>query len=174
MMKALTFHAHGGPDVLRYEEVPVPTPGPGEVRIRVKAVALNRLDLFVREGWPGLKLEMPHIGGCDAAGIVDALGPNVQGPAVGTRVVVDASLGCGRCRECERDERSLCAEFRVWGEHTRGGAAEYAIVPADHLLPIPDRVSFEEAAAAGLVYTTAWRMLITRAQLRAGETVLIV
>ena len=175
MMKAVVFHEHGSLENLRFvTDFPVPEPGPGEVRIRVRAAALNRLDLFVREGWRGLNLEMPHIGGADAAGEVDALGPGVSEWAVGERVAVDPSLSCGQCAFCVAGQQQLCDQFSILGEHSRGTFAEYVVVPARNLVRLPEGVSFDAAAAAGLVFLTAWHSLITRGGLRAGETVLIV
>ncbi|HVL49644.1 MAG TPA: zinc-binding dehydrogenase [Candidatus Thermoplasmatota archaeon] len=173
-MKALTFHAHGGPEVLRVEDVPTPEPGPGEVRIDVKAVALNHLDIFVRKGWPGLKLDMPHWGGCDVAGVVDKVGSGVAAWRPGERVVMYPSLSCGRCRACREGQVQRCAQHRLIGEHVRGGAAEKLVLPAENLCKVPDGFPLDEAAAASLVFLTAWRMLVTRARVRAGETVLVV
>ncbi|NPV66464.1 MAG: zinc-binding dehydrogenase [Anaerolineae bacterium] len=174
-MKAVIFREHGPVEVLRFvEDFPLPAPGPGQVRLRVAASALNRLDLFVRQGWPGLALVMPHIGGADGAGIVDALGPAVSGWAIGDRAVIDPSLSCGECAFCRAGRHNLCEQFSILGEHTRGTFAEYVVVPARNLLRLPEHVSYTEAAAAGLVYLTAWHSLITRGGLQAGESVLIV
>jgi len=175
-MRAVTFSRHGGPEVLEVVDLPRPEPGPGEVRIRVHAVSLNHLDLWVRRGLP-IEITMPHIGGSDIAGIVDAVGQGVEirtHPAaqVGTRVVVDPSLGYEWYTQPSQEGEPV-PEFRVLGEHTPGGLAEYAIVPATNLVVIPDLVSFETAAAAGLVSVTAWHALIARAALREGETVLV-
>ncbi len=153
--------------------MPTPEPGPGEVRVAVRAVALNHLDLWVRRGLPGLQVPFPHIGGSDVAGTVEALGPGVPGSAVGARVLVNPALWCEQCEWCRRGEESLCASFRILGEHVPGGAAEYVVVPARNLLEIPSRLSFEQAAAVPLVYQTAWRALISRARLAAGESILI-
>lgn len=172
-MRAAVFHEFGGPEVVRVEEVPRPEPGPGEVLVRVKAVALNHLDLWVRRGMPQLGTRLPHVGGSDVAGVVEELGPDVTGVEVGTHVVVNPSLWCGRCEWCERGEESLCVEYRILGEHTWGGMAEYVAVPARNLFPIPDDVDFAAAAAAPLVFLTAWRGLTTRARLGSGESVLI-
>lgn len=174
-MKAGVFYEHGPVENLQIiHDFPVPDPGPGEVRLRVRAAALNRLDLFVREGWRGLDLEMPHIGGADAAGVVDALGPEVEGWQLGDRVVIDPSLTCGTCDFCLAGQQQLCRHFTILGEHSRGSFAEYVVVPARNLLALPESVSFEHAAAAGLVYLTAWHSLITRGALRPGEQVLII
>lgn len=171
-MKAAIFHEHGGPEVVRIEDVPVPEPGPGEVRIRVVAAALNHLDLWVRRGLP-IETTMPHIGGSDVAGIVDGLGPDVDEALVGTRVVLDPSLSCGRCAACARGEEPLCERYRILGEHTQGGFAEFVTVPAINLYRLPDAASLEAAAAVPLAFLTAWRALIGRAGLRPAESVLI-
>ena len=171
-MKAAVFHEFGGPEVVRVEEVPQPSPGPGEVLVEVKAAALNHLDLWVRRGLP-VETPMPHIGGSDVAGVVAAAGAGGGGVEPGARVVVNPSLWCGRCEWCVRGEESLCVQFGIIGEHTQGGFAEYVVVPAANLYPIPAGFPFEEAAAAPLVFATAWRGLITRARLRPGETVLV-
>ncbi len=170
-MKAIRIHEHGGLDVLKYEEVPVPEIGPGEALIRVKACALNYLDIWVRRGLPGLSL--PHIPGCDIAGAVEELGEGVEGFQRGERVVVNPSVSCGYCEYCRQGEDPLCDTYHILGEHVDGGYAEFVRVPARNLMRIPEGFSFEEAAAAPLVFQTAWRALISRAQLRPGEDVLI-
>jgi len=172
MMRAAVFEDFGGPDVVEIRKVPVPQPGPGEVRIKVEAAAMNHLDLWVRRGLP-IETPMPHIGGSDIAGVVDAVGLGAEDVPVGTRVVVDPSLGYEWYNGQDRGESFDELPFRIIGEHTQGGFAEYTIVPAANLLEIPDDVAATDAAAAGLVFVTAWRALITRAQLRAGERVLI-
>ena len=172
-MRAAYFHEHGGPDVIETGELPEPSAGPGEAVVRVEAVALNHLDLWVRRGLPGLDVELPHVGGSDVAGFVESVGPGVEGWESGDRVVVNPALWCGRCEWCARGEHSLCESFRILGEHVAGGAAEKVAVPARNLFPLPDDYPYEEAAAVPLVYQTAWRALMGRAGLRAGETVLI-
>jgi len=171
-LKAALFHAHGGPEVIRVEDVPTPEPGPGEVLLRVRASSMNHLDVWVRKGLP-IRIPMPHIGGSDIAGEVEALGPGVGEVTPGTRVVVDPSLDWDWYTGVRRGPDLPDPEFRVIGEHTQGGFAEYALVPAANLLQLPDHVSFETAAAASLVFVTAWRGLMTRGALRAGERVLI-
>lgn len=171
-MRAAIFAENGGPEVVEVRDVEAPEPGPGEVRLRVAAAALNHLDLWVRRGLP-IETPMPHIGGSDVAGVVDALGAGAEGVAVGARVVADPSLSCGQCEWCGRGEEPLCAEYRILGEHTQGGFAEYVVVPARNLLEVPDRYPLERAAAAPLVFLTAWRAVISRARVRPGETVLV-
>ena len=173
-MHAIVFYEHGGPEKLQYASVPEPVVGPHEALIEVKAVALNHLDLWVRQGIPGLKLAMPHIGGSDVAGVVAAVGEEVDETWVGRRVVINPSLGCGRCEQCLAGQQCLCVRFGVFGEHTPGGLAEYAVAPATNLYPIPDDFGFAEAAVVPLVYQTAWRALMGQARLRAGERVLII
>ena len=172
-MKAAAFYEQGGPEVLQITEVPIPEIGPNDVLVRVKAVALNHLDLWVRRGMPGLDLTMPHVGGSDIAGVIDRLGKNVRDVPIGQRIVVNPSLCCGQCEFCVRGEESLCLTFGIVGEHTWGGCAEYVAVPADNIMPIPDNLTFEEAASVPLVFQTAWRALIARGGLRAGEDILI-
>ncbi|HEX6307264.1 MAG TPA: alcohol dehydrogenase catalytic domain-containing protein [Longimicrobiales bacterium] len=171
-MKAAVFSEHGGPDVVGIADVPVPEPGAGEVRLQVAAAGMNHLDVWVRRGLP-IETTMPHIGGSDVAGIVDALGPGVSGVREGDRVVVDPSLSCGECEWCAAGEEPLCVSYRILGEHTSGGFAEFVVVPARNLYPVPEGYPLETAAAAPLAFLTAWRGLITRGRLRADESILI-
>jgi NADPH:quinone reductase-like Zn-dependent oxidoreductase len=178
MMKAIRFHTPGGPDVLRYEDAPEPTPGPGEALVRIHAASLNHLDLIVRKRGPN-RVGMPHTGGADGAGVVEALAEDVaRGPTsrckVGDRVAINPALSCGQCRYCRAGEQSLCASFGILGRDARGTFAEYISVPVTNLYALPGGVAFSDAAAATLVFATAWRMLTTKAGLRAGERVLIV
>lgn len=172
-MKALVFYEHGGLDRLKYVDMTEPVVGPHEALVQVKAVALNHLDLWVRAGLPGLRLPMPHIGGSDAAGVVAAVGEEVDRSWVGRRVVINPALACGRCSFCQAGQQSLCVDFKILGEHTAGGLAEYAVAPAANLHMLPDDYPFAEAAAVPLVFQTAWRALISQARLRPGERVLI-
>jgi len=154
--------------------VPDPEPGPGQIKVRVRATALNYLDIWVRRGWPGLKLEMPHWCGADVAGEIVDLGKGVTGWQVGQRVVADPGVNLFEDEFTARGEDCMSPGYHVLGEHQRGGAAEYIVLPAGNLATIPDDVDFPEAAAPLLVSLTAWRMLIQRAALRAGESVLVV
>jgi NADPH:quinone reductase-like Zn-dependent oxidoreductase len=172
-MKALTIRAHGGPEVVNLEDLPDPQPAPGQVVVGVKAAALNHLDIWVRKGWPGLKLAFPHVLGSDVAGVVEAVGAGVDGVDVGDAVVVNPSLGCGRCERCLSGQENLCRRFAILGEHVSGGQAERFAVSARNVMPRPARLSFEEAAAVPLTFMTAWHALVRRANVRPGETVLV-
>lgn len=157
-MRAVVFHEHGGPEALRVEtNWPTPAIGPDDALIGVKACALNHLDIFVRRGMPGVTTHLPHISGGDVAGVVAVVGANVSGAKVGDRVLVDPAVGPGM----------------ALGEHTQGGLAEFVAVPGANLIPLPADVSFVDAAALPIAYGTAYRMLITRGRIRAGETVAI-
>ncbi|MBC8506981.1 MAG: zinc-binding dehydrogenase [Anaerolineales bacterium] len=173
-MKAILFHEHGLPEVLQYADFPTPEPGSGEVLVKLKAAALNRLDLWVREGWPGIKLEYPHIPGADGAGEVAALGEGVDKWEIGDRVVINSNLGCGICDFCRDGKDNLCSKWHLLGETIRGTYAEYVVVPERQLHPMPENFDAATAAAAALVYHTAWHSLITRGNVRMGEKVLIV
>lgn len=173
-MKAVLFHEHGGPEVLEYADFDTPQPGYGDVQVNIKAAALNRLDIFVRNGWPGIKLDYPHIPGADGAGLVSAIGRGVTEVSVGDRVVINGTLSCGKCEFCLAGKENMCLRGGILGEDTRGTYAEYVVVPEANVMKLPDHVSFEAAAAASLVFLTAWHSLITRGGLRPGETVLIV
>ena len=173
-MKALYFDEHGELDVIKYGDVPDPKAAGGEVLVRVRACALNFLDIWVRRGWPGLKLEMPHWCGADMAGEIVELGTGVSSWQVGQRVVVNPGVNAYEDEFTRKGEDSVSPGYHIMGEHVRGGAAEYIAVPAVNLEAMPDSVDFPEAAAPLLVGLTAWRMLIHRAGLRAGETVLVV
>ncbi len=173
-MKALCFYQHGGLDVLRYDEVADPSPGRGQVLVEVKACALNHLDLWVMRGWPGLDLEMPHWGGADISGVVAGWGEGVTGLETGQRVVIDHGINPVEDEFALRGEHSMSPRYMIIGEHIRGGFAKYVAAPAKNLVKMPDDIDFPEACAPLLVTLTAWRMLINRGKLRAGETVLVV
>jgi NADPH:quinone reductase-like Zn-dependent oxidoreductase len=172
-MKALAFKEFGGPEKLQLMDVPDPKIGAGDVLVRVRACALNHLDLFVREGIPALKTPLPFWTGCDIAGDVAEVGPGVQGVKVGERVVVNPNLNCGICEFCIQGEDSLCVRYGILGEHLPGGLAEAVVVKGDNLLPLPDHVSYEDAASFVLTNMTAWRMVVTQARVKPGEDVLI-
>jgi NADPH:quinone reductase-like Zn-dependent oxidoreductase len=172
-MKAVVFSQHGGPEVLQYQDVPKPKPGPGEVVIQVKAASINHIDIFLRRGMPGVKVLMPKIVGSDASGIVSDLDPAVSGLSVGQRVTINPGISCGHCEFCAAGFGSQCATWAMVGENRDGTYAEYVAVPAHIVLPIPDPMSFEEAAAAPLVFITAWSMMVGKGNIRPGEDVLI-
>lgn len=174
-MKAIFFEQHGEIDVLKYGELPDPTPAAGEALIRVRAVALNHLDIWVRRGWNGLRLGMPHIGGSDIAGeLVAVEGIPASQWRAGSRVIVNPGVISGEDEWTRRGEESVSPGYKIVGEQLRGGLAEYLVVPFRNVFNLPDSVSFEEGAAPLLVGTTCWRMLVKRAALRAGESVLVV
>jgi NADPH:quinone reductase-like Zn-dependent oxidoreductase len=173
-MSALVLEKHGTLNQVKLNTVPTPDLNCDGVLIRVKAAALNRLDLWVIEGWPGLKLEYPHVLGSDCAGVIVAVGSKVNGFVPGERVVVNPTLSCSHCSFCRDGRDNMCLSMAVLGEHTSGVYADYAAIPARNLLPIPDNVPYESAAAAALVFVTAWHSLIIRGGLRAGESILIV
>jgi len=171
-MRAVPITTHGGPEVLALREVAEPAPLAGDALVRVRACALNHLDLWQRRGIARVGLALPHIPGSDIAGEVVEGGPS--GLAAATRVVVHPGLTCGRCAACVAGHDSLCDHYGVVGYQSEGGYAELVAVPAGNLLRIPDGVTFEAAAAFPLTFLTAWHMLLSRANLRAGETVLVI
>ncbi|RME73417.1 MAG: alcohol dehydrogenase [Planctomycetota bacterium] len=170
-MRAVRIHRCGGPEVVTLETVARPEPGPGEVLLSVQAAALNHLDLWVRMGTP--KPPLPHTLGSDAAGRVVAVGEGVHSPAVGEAVVLNPGLWCGRCERCEAGEQSECERYHIIGEGRSGTFAEFVVVPAVCCHPLPEALDWIEAAAFGLVFLTAYRMLFTRARRQPGEDVLI-
>jgi NADPH:quinone reductase-like Zn-dependent oxidoreductase len=173
--EAVVLRSHGGPEVLVRETIDLPDPGPREVRVRVRAVSLNHLDLWVRRGMPHSKLEYPHRLGSDVAGEIDAAGPGARlGSAkVGDRVVIHPGVSCGVCEACSLGKDNLCRRYGILGEHTSGGYARHVIVPDANLLPYPGDLPFTEAAAVPLVFLTAWQMLVDKARVRPGQTVLV-
>jgi NADPH:quinone reductase-like Zn-dependent oxidoreductase len=173
-MKAIFFEKHGEIDTLKFADLPQPEPKVGEALVRVRAVALNHLDIWVRKGWPGLHLEMPHIGGSDVAGEIMAVNTPGTTWTPGTRVIINPGIITSEDEWTRKGEDSLSPGYKILGEQLRGGLAEYVCVPITNLFRLPDGISFEEAAAPLLVGVTCWRMLFKRAALRAGETVLVV
>ena len=173
-MKAVLFHTHGGLEVLEYTDLPTPEPGEGQVLVRIEAAALNRVDLWTRNGWPGIKLEYPHILGADGAGTVAGLGTCVSGWKIDDRVVINSNLGCGHCPACVAGQDNQCREWHLLGETVRGTYAQYVVVPATNLYPVPAGFELRMAAAAALVFHTAWHSLINRGRLKPAESVLVV
>lgn len=173
-MRALTLPRTGGLDLLELREMPEPAlQSPDQVRVRIHTVGLNRLDLFVIGGLPRTRVSFPHIIGSDAAGIVDGTGSAVTAVRPGDRVVINPGLSCRRCPVCLAGDQPLCREFGILGEHLPGTLAEYVVVPEANLAVIPAEIPWPQAGAFTLATLTAWRMLMTRAGLQAGETVLV-
>jgi NADPH:quinone reductase-like Zn-dependent oxidoreductase len=168
----MAFAKHGDVDVIEPMELPEPEIADDEVLVAVRACALNHLDLWVRKGLP-MKIPMPHIGGCDVAGVVAKVGRLARGVAMGQRVLISPSLSCRNCESCARGEDSLCSEFKVLGFQTQGGLAEFCKARASDLVPISDAWSFAEWAAVPLVFLTAWHMLFRRVALKPGDDVLV-
>jgi NADPH:quinone reductase-like Zn-dependent oxidoreductase len=170
-MKAVRFHESGGPKVLKYEDAPKPEIGPSDVLVRVRACALNRLDIWLRSG--AYKAHLPHILGSEFSGDVAEVGEDVRGARVGDKVLIYPGLTDGTCQYCLAGEESICEKFGIIGSATDGGYAEFAKVPAENVFAIPTGITYDQAAAIAVVFLTAWHMLVTRAELQAGERVLI-
>ena len=173
-MKAVRFHKHGGPEVLQYEDAPDPVSRPGHVVVRVAACALNRLDLFQRNGLERVTIPLPHISGADVAGTIDEVGEGVGQLSVGQRVMVQPGLSCGACARCLSGHDYLCARYDVLGYQSEGGYAERVAVPAANIIPLPDHIDFVKAAAFPLTFLTAWHMLFAKASLTSEDVVLVV
>ena len=173
-MKAVVFERFGGPEVLELHDRPDPGIAPDEALVRVRACGINHLDLWVRAGLRGLDVEMPHVLGNDIVGEIEAVGAAVRHVKVGDRTLVLPTLSCGTCPACMNGDDHLCRSYDVIGRRRNGGYAERVAVPAINCLPYPENLSWERAAAVPLVFLTAWHMLVGRAQLRAGEDVLVI
>ncbi len=171
-MHAIVLRVHGGPEVLESAELPLPEPGPGQVRVRIAAVALNHLDLWVRKGGPAFKLHLPHILGADIVGTVDAVGAGASA-AIGTKVCVQPGLSCGTCAQCLGGHDNLCRYYKILGEHANGGYCEAICVPEVNLAPYPERLDWAHAAASILPFLTAWQMVVHKARVAPGDTVLV-
>lgn len=170
-MKVIRIHEFGGPEILRYEDVPDPQLRKDQVLVRVRACAMNHLDLWVRKGLPGVKL--PHIPGSDIAGEIVEIGEYVTGFKTGQRVLIAPMHFCNHCAKCMAGLQNQCPEFTVLGNGVDGGNCELIAVPAERVIPIPDSLGFNEAASVPLVFLTAWHMLVGRAGVRPGQTVLV-
>lgn len=180
-MQAAVIREHGDADSLKVSSAPVPRPKPGEALLRVLVTALNHLDVFAREGMkgPGVPpVRLPHVSGVDIVGVVAEYGPSDSNEppsiAVGERVLLNPSYGCGSCRWCRQGEPSMCPEYKIVGEHVWGGLAEYVVVPARNLIRVPDHIDSVTAAAVPAVYTTAWRGVVTVGQVKPSDRVLVV
>jgi NADPH:quinone reductase-like Zn-dependent oxidoreductase len=172
-MKAIFYQKHGGADVLQFGDRPDPVTRPGTVKLDVHASSLNHIDVFLRGGLPGIAIPLPHVPGCDAAGVVSEVGEGVDNIRAGDRVLMNPSITCGKCEFCLRGDATMCIHYQLVGETTSGACCEQIVIPAENAIPIPDTMSFVDAASIPMVFITAWRMLITRGRLRAGEDVLI-
>ena len=172
-MKAAVFYEHGGPDKIQVADVPKPQPGSTQALVNVKACGLNYFDLQVLHGWTPLEWSFPFWGGGDIAGVVAEVGNDLESFKPGDKVIVNPGLFCGRCEYCTAGEQSLCVNYGIIGDTIPGGCAEFVAVDESNLMRLPNDIAFEEAAAVPLVFQTAWRALVTQAQLRAGEDILI-
>ena len=172
-MKAIRFHSFGDAEVLRYEEAPKPTPGPSDVLVHLHAAALNHLDVWVRSGAREKNIPLPHIPGSDGAGQVAEVGRQVKSVRAGDRILIYPGISCGQCEYCRAGKENLCSAYHVLGTLEDGTYAEFVRIPAASAVPIPEGMDFHQAAAFPLVFLTAWHMLVTLANLRSGETVLV-
>ena len=172
-MKAIRFHQHGDPSVLKLEDAPDPVCADDGVVLEIKAASVNHLDLWVRRGLPGVKIPLPRIPGADAAGVLKSVGRNVTALKPGQRVLLWPQTSCGQCESCGDGNNSMCRDWEIFGEHCDGTYAQFIAAPAHAVMPIPDGIDFVTAAAPGLTFLTAWRLTVTRGRLRAGEDVLI-
>lgn len=170
-MKAVRIHEFGGPEVLKFEDVPEPQLRKDQVIVRVKACALNHLDLFIRKGLPGVKL--PHINGSDVSGDIAEVGEYITDLKAGQRVLLAPMTFCGVCPACTSGQQNLCPQFSVLGYFNDGGNAEYIAVSRVNVLPIPGELTYDEAAAVPLVFLTAWHMLVSRCHIKPGDFVLV-
>lgn len=172
-MKAIVIEEHGGPEVLRVAERPDPTPAPGHALVRIAAAGMNHLDLWVRRGVEGHQFPLPIIPGSDGAGVVESLGDGARGVAVGDRVAISPGFSCGVCPDCLAGRQNLCRHYGIFGETTDGTNTELLSVPVANLLPVPDDMELTHAAAAPLVFLTAWHMVVCRCGVKAGDDVLV-
>jgi NADPH:quinone reductase-like Zn-dependent oxidoreductase len=172
-VKAIQFQRHGGPEVLQYVDAPDPVVRPNDVLVRVRACALNRLDLWVRQGLPNVSIPLPHIPGSDVAGEIAQMGSEVTTVRIGQKVVLAPGITCGKCAACLAGLDNRCRQFTNLGYMIDGGCAEFVRAPEVNCMPYPENLSFEQAAAIPLVFQTAWHMLVARAELQPGEDVLV-
>ncbi|MBI1803304.1 MAG: zinc-binding dehydrogenase [Ignavibacteriae bacterium] len=172
-MKAIRFHEFGDAHILRYEEAPTPTIGPNDVLLQLKAAALNHLDVFARSGAREKNIPLPHIPGSDGSGVIAEVGSTVELVRRGDKVLISPGISCGNCPECLSKRDNLCRSYRVLGTKEDGTYAEYVRLPSANVVPIPEGLTFEEAAAIPLVFLTAWHMLVTLAKVHPGEIVLV-
>ena len=172
-MKAVLFSKHGGPEVLEWADAPDPSPKPDEILVKVLACSINHLDIWIRQGMPAYSISLPHISGCDVVGVVEKLGQQAGDLRQGDLVLLAPGLSCGACEWCASGNDNLCVSYGIRGAKTDGGYAQYAVAKAKDAIPLPAGVQPESAAAFPLVFLTAWHMLVTRAKLQEGQTVLV-
>ena len=172
-MKAVRIHEHGDLDVLKIQELPDPQPRSDQVLVEVKAAGLNHLDTWVRRGVEGHTFPLPITPGCDFSGIVKQVGDTVSGVKVGDRVLAAPGYACGRCEHCAAGDDNLCRHYGIFGEMCDGGCAELAVIPGVNAIAMPERLSFEQAAAFPLTFLTAWHMLVARCGIAPGDDVLV-
>lgn len=170
--EAMVMRATGGPEVLERATIDLGEPGPREVRVRVRAVAVNHIDIWARRGLPSFKHEFPHRLGADIAGEIEALGPGAKG-RIGDRVLVNPGVSCGACEKCLSGQDALCRSYKILGENMQGGYSRHVVVPDANLLPMPKSLSYTLAAALPLCFLTAWQMVVKKAEVRPGQTVLV-
>lgn len=172
-MKAIRIHEHGGPDKVLIDDIPAPVPQANEAVVKIAATSLNHLDLWVRAGLRDLKLPLPMILGSDGAGTIAELGNGVDDLKPGDRVIIAPGRSCGKCEKCLGGHDNLCREYRILGEHCDGTDAQLVAARRDNIFRLPDRVSFEDAAASSLVFITAFQMLVEKAKVQPSEEVLV-
>ncbi len=172
-MKAIIFQQHGD-DVLQLQDIAKPVLKPNEVLVKIEYAGLNHLDIWVRKGNPAYTVKLPHVLGADGAGVIESVGAEAEGVSIGDRVLIMPALSCGTCVACRKAHDNQCESFEILGAKRAGTYAEYVALPDENILPIPDGISMQMAAALPLSYLTAWHMLQNRARLQKGETVLVV
>lgn len=172
-MKSVVITAHGGNEVVEVREGERPRRQPGEVLVRIEAGTLNQVDLYMRNSGAGITHELPLVMGLDGAGVVEEVDAGEERVSVGQRVVIYAGVSCGQCEFCRRGDNVLCTRMKLLGEHIDGTFAQWISVPAQNVFPMPQHLDFLQAAAMGVNYLTAWRMVFTKAQLKPWETVLV-
>lgn len=173
-MKAVVFHEHGGPEQLVYQDFPYPEADVDEVIVKVKACSINHLDIWIRQGIPAYKMNLPHISGCDVSGIVEDVGKHVKDVNIGDKVIIAPGLSCFKCDQCISGNDNLCESYKIFGAGTHGGYAEYTKAPSNSVIPMPNSPTFVQAAAFPLTFLTAYHMLVSRIDLRAGQDILII
>lgn len=172
-MKVICFYEHGNPSVLKFEEVEDLKVGKGEVLVKIVSASVNRVDILVRKGYPGIKIPLPHIPGADMSGIVEEIGEDVNGLSIGDRVIATPVFGCGSCNYCLRGMENKCSRWRMLGFHLNGTYAEYIKVPPKILVPFPNNLRFDEAAALPLSLLTSWHALVTLGRVKYGDVVFV-